>query len=288
MDAVEFRLPKEIDNSFIVFREKGQYFPCPWHYHPEYEIVLVTKSTGRRMVGDHIGYFDEGDLVFIGSWLPHLWLNEEEYFNESSTKEADAIVIHFKDKFLGQEFFDSPEMSDFKKFLVQSERGMVLFGTARKEIAKIMLKMPNSTGLKRLSLLLEVFHILGKTNEYELLTSPHFYKNFHFESSDRFEKVTEHILKSYTKDIKLQDIANIANMSVTAFSTFFKQQFRMTFTEYINEIRIGHSCKLLSKKNLNIMEVAYQSGFNNLANYNRQFKKIKKMTPSEYRKKIIL
>src|SRR5690606_35087351 len=198
MDPVEFRLPQEIDSSFVLFREKGQYFPCPWHYHPEHEIVLVTKSTGRRMVGDHIGNFDEGDLVFIGSWLPHVWLNEEEYFNESSTKKADAIVIHFKEDFLGKKFISGPELDDFNKFLTLSERGVVLHGSAKRDITNIMLTMHNYKGLKRISLLLEIFDILGKTKEYELLTSPHFYKNFHFDSSDRFEKITEHILKNYT------------------------------------------------------------------------------------------
>ena len=238
------------------------------------------------MVGDHIGTFDEGDLVFIGAGVPHLWLNEEEYFHEDSQKVADATVIHFKDDFLGEKFLNSPEMNDFNKFLALSDRGMVLHGSAREDITNIMLNMHHVKGLKRVSQLLDIFYILGQTKEYEFMTSPHFYKDFHFASTDRFEKVTEHILKNYTKEITLPQLADIANMSVTAFSMFFKKQFRVTFTEYINEIRIGHSCKLLLKKNLNVMEVAYQSGFNNLANFNRQFKRKKQMTPSEYRKQI--
>src|ERR1700755_1842658 len=109
MKAIEKRLPRDYGKSFIVFRETGKFFPAPWHYHPEYELVLVTKSTGRRMVGDHIGYFQEGDLVFMGPRLPHVWVNDPQY-NSQSGLVADAIVIHFEESFLGKSFMNIPEM----------------------------------------------------------------------------------------------------------------------------------------------------------------------------------
>src|SRR5690606_32431528 len=96
MKSIEVRLPKDFDKSFVVFKEQGQYFPCPWHYHPEYELVLVLKSTGRRMVGDHIGYFEEGDLVCMGPYLPHVWVNDPIYLTGEAPTAAEAIVIHFK------------------------------------------------------------------------------------------------------------------------------------------------------------------------------------------------
>lgn len=104
MKSIEVRLPQDFDKSFVVFKEKGQYFPCPWHYHPEYELVLVLKSQGRRMVGDHIGNFQEGDLVCMGPYLPHVWVNESSFVDGTADYEAEAIVIHFQEDFLGEDF----------------------------------------------------------------------------------------------------------------------------------------------------------------------------------------
>src|SRR5690606_7263893 len=131
MKAVEYRLPKEFDKSFIVFRERGLFFPCPWHYHPEYEFVLVNKSTGRRMVGDHIGSFAAGDLVLMGPGLPHVWVNDQNYFKEDNCTEADAVVVHFMDDFLGENFFNLPETEALTKVLDLSHRGLVITGSTR-------------------------------------------------------------------------------------------------------------------------------------------------------------
>ena len=284
MKAVECYLPQDVDKSFIVFRETGDYFPAPWHYHAHYEFVLVTKSTGRRMVGDHIGYFDEGDLVFMGSLLPHVWVNDPVYLQKLASEKADALVVHFTNDFLGREFMNIPEMSDFRKILKLSERGMALRGKARKQISAIIRKMPEMGGLERLSSLLLIFDIMSGTAEYDFLASPRFIQNFQYAASDRFKKITSYIMENFDKDISLSEIASVGNMGVTAFCNFFKEQFRVTFVEYLTTVRIGHACKLLAENDRNVVEVAYECGYNNLANFNRQFKKLKSMTPTDYRK----
>lgn len=288
MKAIEKRLPRDFDKSFIVFRENGKFFPVPWHYHPEYELVLVTKSTGRRMVGDHIGYFQEGDLVFMGPRLPHVWVNDTEY-NEQSDLEADAIVIHFEDSFLGKNFMGIPEMESFKKFLNLSNCGMAIKGKTRVRVIALMEKMLLlQGGLHRLSLLLEIFDLLAVNNEYEILASQGYIQHIQSDinCSDKFSKVTDYIMRNFDRDITLPEIADVANMALTTFCNFFKEHYRVTFVEYLHKVRIGHACKLLGEKKQNVVEVAYECGFNNLANFNRQFKKLKKMTPSEYRRMI--
>lgn len=284
MKAVETYLPKDVDKSFVVFREKGKFFPAPWHFHPHYEFVQVIQSTGRRMVGDHIGYFREDDLVFMGSLLPHVWVNDSEYLNGNAGHEADALVIHFTDDFLGREFMTIPEMEKFRKVLKLAERGMVLHQNTRREINTIMKRMPEMNGLQRLSALFSIFDIMSSSNEYALLASPKFIQNFHYYSSDRYKKVTEYILHNFDRDISLSEIASVASMGVTTFCNFFKEQYRVTFVEYLASVRLGHACKLLSEKDRNIVEIAYECGYNNLANFNRQFKKFKNMTPSDYRR----
>lgn len=284
MKAVECRLPKEFDKSFIVFRERGCFFPVPWHYHPEYELVLVTKSTGRRMVGDHIGYFNEGDLVLMGPMLPHVWVNDNEYINGSNKDAADAIVVQFVEDFLGEKFLQIPEIEGLKKILELSNSGLEIKGNTRKRINALMMQMPDASGLQRLSLLFAIFDLLANTKEYQLLASPVFINSTTHHISGRFNNITEYIMRNFDNNISLNEVATVANMATTTFCNFFKEHYRVTFMEYVTEIRIGHACKLLSDSTKNIVEAAYESGFNNLANFNRQFKKLKNMTPTEYRK----
>ncbi len=285
MKSIEVRLPQDFDKSFVVFKETGQYFPCPWHYHPEYELVLVLKSTGRRMVGDHIGCFQEGDLVCLGPYLPHVWVNDPLYITGKAGHEADAVVIHFKEDFLGVDFLKIPEMDSFRNFLKLSNRGMAFCGKTKERINALMIGMVNMNGIQRLSSLLSIFDILSHTQEYKLLSSPGQIINFIDPfRKDRFTKIKEYIHQNFDKDISLPEVASMANMAVTTFCNFFKEKYRITFVEYLNSVRIGHACKLLSEKDLNIVDVAYECGFNNLANFNRQFKKHKQMTPTQYRK----
>ncbi|MES2373360.1 MAG: AraC family transcriptional regulator [Bacteroidota bacterium] len=285
MKAIECRLPQEIDKSFIVFEEKGSHFPYPWHYHPEYELVLITKSSGRRMVGDHIGYFDEEDLVFMGPALPHVWVNDEQYVNGEADSPAEAIVIQFVEGFLGDFFLNIPEIEPLKRMLQKSKRGITFHGKTRENINALMKKMVNQNGLQRLASLILIFDILSNCSKYELLASPNYEQSIQAANcSDRFSKITEYIMRNFNNDISLHEIAAVANMGVTAFCNFFKQHHKVTFVEYLNIVKIGHACKLLGEKDQNVVEIAYHCGYNTLANFNRQFRKIKNMTPSEYRK----
>jgi len=286
MKAVEFRLPQDFDKSFVLFRETGQYFPCPWHFHPEYEIVLVLRSTGRRMVGDHIGHFDEGDLVVMGSGIPHVWINDEQFIKGEAGYDADALVIHFSDCFLGDKFLNIPEMENFKNVLSLSSRGISYHGETREKINLIMKEMLNMSGLKRLSALFDIFDLLANSKEYEILASLGYTQKAELKTSGRFGKVTEYIIQNFDKEISLPEITSIANMSVTTFCNFFKVHFRVTFVEYLNTVRIGYACKMLADEEHNIVEIAFKSGFKNLGNFNKQFKRFKNMTPSEYRKTI--
>ena len=167
MKAIEQRLPRDFDKSFIVFIERGKYFPCPRHYHPEYELVLVTKSKGRRMVGDHIGYFGEGDLVFVGAMVPHLWVNDTEYYNSQHEELAEAIVIQFEEIFIGEGFLEIPEMHPFKTFLNLSNRGMVIKGDARDKITSLMKEMVHMNGIQRLAGLFNIFDVDAESMTYD-------------------------------------------------------------------------------------------------------------------------
>lgn len=283
MKAIEYRLPKEFDKSFIVFNEKGTEFPCPWHYHPEFEFVLVNKSTGKRMVGDHIGHFVAGDLVLMGPNLPHVWVNDNHYKLNKDDDAADATVIHFTSNFIGQEIFNIPEFSSLIEILTLSSRGIHIKGKEGAKIATIMNSMIFETGLKRLSSIFEIFDIICTMKDYNLLASPNFIANKSIINS-RHSRINDYILRNFHKPISLKEVAQEANMATTTFCNFFKEQYRMTFVEYVTQIRIGHFCKLISDKDKSILEAAYICGFNSIANFNRQFKKLKGMSPSEFKR----
>ncbi|MGJ1271765.1 AraC family transcriptional regulator [Sphingobacterium multivorum] len=287
MKAIEFRLPKEFDKSFIVFNEKGTHFPCPWHYHPEFELVLVNKSSGKRMVGDHIGYYNEGDLVLMGPNLPHVWVSDNKFLEMKDPTASDATVIHFTPDFIGQDIFNIPEFSTFCEILNLSSRGIHIHESIACKIADIMNKMIDENGLKRLSSIFEIFDLICSMNEYEVLASP----NFIYSSSketNRHSRINDYILRNFHKQITLKEVAEEAHMATTTFCNFFKEQYRMTFVEYVNQIRVGHFCKLISEKDKSILEAAYICGFNSIANFNRQFKKLKGMSPSEFKRAVTI
>lgn len=286
MKLILQRLPQEPDKSFIVYLEKEPFFSSPWHYHPEFELTLILKSTGKRIIGDHIGYFQEGDLVLIGAHLPHVYDNDPIYFEANPGLSAESIVIQFLPDFLGKPFYNIPEVQRCMEFLKQSSQGLRITGATRKIIEKRMKAMLAMDGMERLVSLLAILDILSKSKEYEILASQGFMKNFEVSASERFRKVAEYIMQHFTDDITLCTIAEVANMTPSNFCTFFKNYYRLTFVEYLNKIRIGYACKLIGEGNKNVSEIAYESGFRNLSNFNRQFKKTKGMSPCQYRTSI--
>lgn len=286
MKLILQRLVQEPDKSFIVYHEKEPFFSSPWHYHPEYELVLITRSTGKRIIGDHIGYFQEGDLVLIGSQLPHVYDNDPIYSEGVPGLKAEAIVIQFLPDFLGDQFFKAPEFQPFLECLEKSARGLKINGPTCVQVTDLMKAMLEMDGLQRLASLLSIFHKLSRTTDFELLGSPGFMNNFEVSASERVRKVTEYIMKNFTDEISLNTIADVANMTPTNFCTFFKKYYRETFVRYLNNIRIGYSCKLIGEDHKNISEIAYESGFKNISNFNRQFKRVKRIGPAEYRQSL--
>ncbi len=283
MKAVEINLMKDTNQSFIFYHEKNPF--SRWHYHPEFELVLINKGSGKRMVGDHIDVFEDGDLVFLGSNLPHEWLCDEHYFNKELGFQGEGIVVQFLENFLGDTFFNIPENARMRKVLDDSTQGCFLMGETKELITSLMLKMIGISPEERLYCLFKIFEIISKTKEYQLLASPNFTSTFQAEKSNSMKKVIKYIMQNFQKKIQIKDVLEIVNMSSTTFSVLFKKTYNMTFSEYVLKARIGYACSLLTDNNRSISQVSFDAGFDNLSNFNRLFKKAKKLTPKEYRKK---
>jgi len=280
MKLENIRLLKDPDKSFIVYHETNPF--SQWHHHPEYELVLITKGKGKRMVGDHIDRFVQNDLVLVGPYLPHEWLCDREYFDHPDGFRGEGIVYQFLNDFLGQQFFDIPENRNLKRLLDESIRGVKFYGTTKKNIISLMLDNYNLDGTERLYSLFSIFRILSKTNEYKLLCSPGFVEPLNTKGNDPMQKALEHIIQNFQTGVSMKDMIRVTNMSNTAFSMAFKKNYRMTFKEYLLNIRVGYACKLLTDATLNISQIAYNCGFENISNFNRQFKKIKGITPTYF------
>lgn len=281
------RLNKNAKSSFVLQKDVFAHYPTPWHHHPEYELVLVLKSTGDKIIGDHMSSFCDGDLSFLGPDLPHVYRNSKNYYEENSELTAEAIVIHFNLDFLGADFFKIPEMATIATFLEESIRGFSIIGNTRQLVIQKMNNMLEMAGPLRIIELLSILNILAETKDKQILASPGFIENFKTSGSEQITKVCDFIMKNFASDLTLNQVSEIANMSPNVFCKFFKQRTRKTFVNFLNEVRIGYACKLLSDEQHNISEICYLSGFHNLSNFNRQFIRIVQKTPHQYKKDIL-
>jgi AraC-like DNA-binding protein len=274
-----------LDNSsFSTKINEMPYFLKIWHYHPELELVLVLESEGTRFIGDSIEKFEPGEVILIGENLPHMWLNDEEYFKEDSKLLARGIGVHFKKNYLGNSFFSTSEMSHILELFNRAQCGIKFLDIDQEFIEEIV-EMARMEGFDKSIKFLTILNRLARHKNYVLLASQGYVNSFRTNENEILDKVYAYIFKNFNKSIALQDVSEIAHMNPSAFSRFFKRVNNKTFSQYISEIRIGYACKLLIENKYNITEVCYESGFNNISNFNRKFKLIKNTTPSMYIKK---
>jgi AraC-like DNA-binding protein len=271
--------------SFALKEEILPFIKIGWHFHPEYELVLFTESTGKRFIGNHTANFGPNDMLLIGPNLPHYMRNDEEFHQGNAGLRIRAIVVHFAEDFCGKNFFEMPEMAVIKKLLQKSALGLQITGETQRKLAPMMEKLLLSANYERFKTLLDILHEISLSQETYALSSVGYTKFPAREDASRIDEIFEYMLKNYTEEIMLSEIARKTNMSVSAFCKYYKKRTGKTFTQTLNEVRVGHACKLFIEKGLTVSEVGYQSGFNNLSYFHRNFKKITKFTPVEYRKR---
>lgn len=269
------------NSSFTTKVNEYPYFLKIWHYHPELELVVILKSEGTCFIGDSIEKFEIGDVVLIGKNLPHMWLNDECYFDQNSNLSAKAISIHFKQDYLGKCFFETPEMIHLLELFERARFGIRFLNISEKIISDIK-NMLELKGFDKTISFLIILNKLAKHTGFKRLASQGFVNSFKSTESGTQDKVQAYIFKNFNKDINLEAAATIAHMNTSAFSRYFKRVNRKTFSRYVTEIRIGYACKLIIENKFNIAAICYESGFKNISNFNRQFKIIMNCTPSEY------
>jgi AraC-like DNA-binding protein len=279
------KIPSNVSSSITVKREITPYMDYLWHYHPEYEIIFVEKSYGIRLMGNHMGNFYDGDLMFISPNLPHVWRNDQDFYMGDKRLFVDVYVIHFREDTLGRDFFQLPEFSPVRKLFQLGQQGMLIKNQGHKEVSKLIKSVYNSSGTKRLVLFLKTLEKLAGLDDYELLSSPGYTGSVNNTDTDRISKVMEYLMKNYMFNIHLEEAARLVNLNKSSFCRYFKSRTHKTFSEFLNEIRIVHACKLLTNNNMTVSGICYEVGYNNISHFNRQFKKITGFTAKEYEKK---
>jgi AraC-like DNA-binding protein/quercetin dioxygenase-like cupin family protein len=272
------KLPLSENSSFMADIFRTPHFETPWHAHPEYELALIVDGQGKRLIGNHISDYKEGNLAFIGAYLPHL------YRKTIHSQTGGSLVIQFREDFLGKDFVSVPEMQSIRLLLEKSRMGMHFYGKTREYVSKHMFRLLELKGMQRLTSLLIILSVLAESQEYELLSDPHVQSHSQQES-DRLSKIFEYIMEHFQEDIQVEKLAGIAMMSYSGFCRYFKNHTKKNFSHFVNEIRIGYACKRLMESEESISCICYESGYNNITNFTKQFKKVLNCSPKQFRSK---
>ncbi|RZJ30323.1 MAG: AraC family transcriptional regulator [Flavobacterium sp.] len=263
--------------SFVAYWLSVPFFPFKWHYHPEYELTLISKGSGKRIVGDSHEEFSDGDLILIGPNLPHTWSSEPE-----KNHTVGAVVIQFTDEFING-FTGYEECIGIKKLLSDSSRGLFFEAKASAHIAKFIRKLPEKKGVARIAYLLKILEELAQIPSMPL-SADRYSPNRSRENENRINKICGFLQDHASEDITLDQAAEMLHLSKSAFCKFFKRMMKTSFSDYLNDIRIARACFMLSETDKTVREIAGETGFDSLTYFNRTFLKKKKRTPSAFRR----
>ena len=276
------RIPDQ--RTFVVRELIAPSFDTNWHFHPEYQLFLVLEGRGTRFVGDTMKPFREYDLVFTGPNLPHLWRNDKEYFDKSQPLNTHGIVIYFSADFIGEGLLEKEEFEALKHLLQASVRGLEIMGDTNRLIRPMMKRLLSLKGLQSIIHLLKILQLMAVSKDCHPIVQAGYTNLNKASEEDRMSLVHDYVMDHFKEGIRLEDVSTLTNMTVSSFSRYFKSRMNKSFSDFLSDVRISHACKLLHEEAINISEVCYESGFNTLSNFNRQFKDRMGVTPSIYKK----
>jgi len=251
-----------------------------WHFHPEIELVYINKGNGKRHIGNHLSYYNNSQLLLLGSNLPHYGFVDRLTLNGSET------VVQFRPDFLGIDFFNIQEMTDISYLFERSKKG-VLFGKKTKEkLGSKIEGLASTSGIEKILLLLEVLNELAKSDDYKVLNADGFVFEIEPQDNAKINMIYKHISENFQKQISLNEMSEKVSMSIPAFCRYFKKVTGKTFTKLVNEYRIVHATKLLSESQMSITDISFECGFNNFSHFNKLFKEFTGKSASKYRKEL--
>lgn len=288
MKPLFHKVPTKLQSSFSIRHDIKPRFDTIWHYHPELELHLTVRGEGVRFIGDNISNFSSGELTLLGENLPHTFRCKDEYFAPNSTLEVEAVVIHFLPDCLGKDILNLPEAYLIPKLLEKAKQGMIINGAAKEKLRELMFSAIDASGLDKIIVMLSILKALAETEDYKtIVTGQHTLNKSTESDSIRLNKVYNYTLTHYKKEISLDEISEISNLSVTSFCRYFKLMTKKTYYDFLIEIRISHACRALIEDKLPTEVICFDCGFNNVSNFYRHFKKVTGLTPLDYKRQYL-
>jgi AraC-like DNA-binding protein/quercetin dioxygenase-like cupin family protein len=269
--------PVKNDDLFVVLNHLNAKFDFPVHFHPEYELNLVIDSKGKRIIGDSILEYNSPDLVFVGPNTPHAWTGNNNHNN------PHVITIQFDGNVLSEKMLSKNYALPLKNLLEKAKRGILFNQKTVNNVQKRIEKLSEIQGFDAFISLLSILYDLSISRNQSLLASQGYVGQFDLNQSQRISKVVNYIQENLLNDIRIKQVADLVNMSETAFSHFFKKRTQRSFSDYLTDMRVSYAARLILETDRNISEVCFISGFNNLSNFNRTFKSRYLCTPGEMR-----
>lgn len=277
MKILPFQIPKPEHDALIYQEDKELIFFDKLHQHEEIQVSYIAEGEGTLIVGDTINYYKRGDVIAIGSNLPHVLKSDT-----STTKTSVMLTLFFSKTAFGSHFFELEELRELKPFFKKVDYGFKVSSKSNK-LECLFIQLHNASKFQRFMILLEIIKMLSRS-KYQPLSSFIYDKKYTDIEGKRMRDVMDFTIQNYPQQISLNEIAQVAAMTKNAFCKYFKKRTNKSYFKFLNELRIENASKLLqSDKGLSIAEIADTSGFNNISNFNRQFKAIKKISPSAYR-----
>ncbi|MEL6670561.1 MAG: AraC family transcriptional regulator [Bacteroidota bacterium] len=286
MKPIFEKVPKQHERSIFINHYPKPVLEMPYHYHPEFEIAFTKGRSGKRFVGNSVEEIAESDLVLLGKNLPHCFIgnhNEKDRMNDY----AELIVLQFHFEIFGDHFLDMPETMAMRQLAKVAQRGLFIREKDQEPLIAILFQMLEVDPMKRIALLLELLTQLAQLEDYKVLSSKSFERQYYNQDYHRITEIYNFIIQNFKAEISLKEAAKVANLSETAFCRYFKQRTSKTFKEVVNEMRISYACDLIINGRMSTMtvsQIAREAGFNNLSNFNRQFRKVTGLSPGQYAK----
>jgi AraC-like DNA-binding protein len=278
-------------SSWTVFHRRLESFPFEWHYHPEFELTMTLNSLGQRYIGDHIGSYGNADLILLGPNLPHTWCSREKI---EPNQPHEAIVLWFSRDLAHHLIERWPEFAAIRRLLKEEAgRGVCFSEAVRREAQAKILALLDQPASDRLLGLLSILNFLAGDRERVTLSSSSLSVPLGNASSDAppqaakegaaIDRILSYLHAHYREEVSVADLASRGHVSVSSFHRLFKRHMRMPLSAYLAHLRVGKACSLLMNTEIPISIVANEAGYYNYANFVRQFEKLKRMTPRQFR-----
>lgn len=258
-------------------------FSTEFHFHWACQMTYIVKSEGKRIIGDNVDRFTYDELTFLGSNIPHVWHNDKK---NNETEGAKSLALYMDpDSLLTscEKLFDTKKL---EHFFNQSKRGLLFYGSTKTKLKIKLQEIIVAEDINKTILLLEIINILLHSTEFEFLSSAGYRHNYQPEDTERIDRVFKYVFDNFREDILLDEVSEMCNMSKHAFCRYFKSRTQKTFIEFVHEVRVSEACKLIARNKEQINNIAYQCGFNSLSHFNKTFKYVKGITPSQYKEQI--